>query len=85
MMREERENMQWQVTHVLSPESQPNPQTSQQPSPGQPPSLASSDSNDRNRANKTGYPALYDRDKAALEWDTHAQSKHRIMNRNIEI
>ena len=61
--------------HTVSPESQPNPQTSRQPSPGQTPRLASSDSNDRSRANKTGYPALYNRGKAALEWDTHAQSK----------
>ena len=61
--------------HTVSPESQPNPQTPRQPSPGQTPRLASSDSNDRSRANKTGYPALYNRGKAALEWDTHAQSK----------
>ncbi len=59
--------------HAVSPESQPTPQTSRQPSPGQPPRRASSDSNDRNRANKTGYPALYNRDKAALKWNTHAQ------------
>ena len=61
--------------HTVSPESQPNPQTPRKPSPGQHPSLASSDSNDRSRANKTGYPVLYNRGKAALEWDTHAQSR----------
>jgi len=61
--------------HTVSLESQLNPQTSQQPSSGQSPRLATSDSNDRNRANKTGYPARYNRGKAALEWNTHAQSR----------
>ena len=59
----------------MSPESQPNPQRSQPASPAQTPRLASSNSDNRNRANKTRYPALYDRGKAALEWDTHVQSR----------
>ncbi len=56
--------------HAVSPESQPTPQTSRQPSPGQPPRRALSDSTNEIR---TRPPILYYRDKTVLVKDTHVQ------------
>ena len=63
--------------HAVSLESQPNPQTSRQPSPGQPPRRALSDSKGR-ATNKTRPPTLYHRDKTALERDTHIQPRQML-------
>ena len=60
--------------HAVSPESQPTSQTSRQPSPGQHPNVASSDSNE---ANKTRPPILSQRGNrpTAVERDTHVQPR----------
>ncbi len=63
--------------HAVSPESQPTPQTSRQPSPGQPPRRALSDSKGR-ATNKTRPSTLYHRDKTALERDTHIQPRQML-------
>ena len=58
----------------MSPESQPNPQTSRQPSSGQRPSIASSDSNG---ANKTRPPILSQGGNrpTGVDRDTHVQPR----------
>jgi len=59
--------------HAVSPESQPNPQTSRQPSHG----LALSDSKGR-ATNKNRPPTLNHRDKTDLERDVHIQARQML-------